>query len=154
MARPIDGIEVRPDPASLRLLVVDDELEFASIIKIVAGQAGFNGTVGSSAEFEQALEDWQPAVVTLDMVMPGRDGLELLSVLSQRAFGGRIVIISGMDPTHLHMAVTIAMVKKLHLAATVAVLRPAAARRVSFPEPRPASIAAIARRRGLMICRA
>jgi CheY-like chemotaxis protein len=122
MARRVDRINARPDPAAtLRLLVVDDELEFASIIKIVAGEAGFDvRIVGSSAEFEQALEDWQPAVITLDMVMPGRDGLELLSVLSQRAFGGRIVIISGMDPTHLHMAATIATVKKLRLAATVA----------------------------------
>ena len=122
MAQRIDTMETRSDPAAtLRLLVVDDEMEFASIIKIVAGEAGFDvRIVGSSADFEQALEDWQPAVITLDMVMPGRDGLELIQVLSQRAFGGRIVIISGMDPTHLHMAATIATVKKLRLAATVA----------------------------------
>lgn len=121
MAWRIDPLEARPEPAAtLRLLVVDDELEFASIIKIVAADAGFDvRIVGSSAEFEEALEDWRPAVITLDMVMPGRDGLELLSVLSQRAFDGRIVIISGMDPTHLHMAATIATVKKLRLAATV-----------------------------------
>lgn len=103
-----------------RLLVVDDEPEFATFIKLVADEMGFTvRTICSTCRFEEMLEQWQPSIITLDMVMPGRDGLDLLQVLSQRGFPGQIVIISGMDPIHLRMAATIAAVKKLRLAATV-----------------------------------
>ena len=103
-----------------RLLIVDDEPHFADAIKLVADEVGLRTRIcGSSCQFEPALEEWQPAIITLDMVMPGRDGLELLTVLGRRGFKGGLIIISGMDQTHLHMAATIAEVKKLRLAAVM-----------------------------------
>jgi CheY-like chemotaxis protein len=40
-------------------------------------------------------------VITLDMDMPGRHGLEVLRVLSARQLGGRVIIISGTPPDYV-----------------------------------------------------
>ena len=62
-----------------RLLIVDDEQDFANFISLVAREVGYTvRTVDRSLDFEFQLAEWHPTVVFLDIFMPERDGLELL----------------------------------------------------------------------------
>jgi CheY-like chemotaxis protein len=99
-----------------RLLIVDDEKEFAKFVSIVAREVGYSvRSVDRSPDFDFQLTDWSPTVVFLDIFMPERDGLELLGTLERRAYGGHIVLMSGADPLYLNMAAASAKVRGLHL---------------------------------------
>ncbi|MEZ5833356.1 MAG: response regulator [Dongiaceae bacterium] len=99
-----------------RLLIVDDESEFAAFITIVARGVGFDvRAVDRSLEFESQLVAWNPTAVFLDVFMPERDGLELLGTLQHHAYAGHVVIMSGADPLYLNMAAASAKARGLRL---------------------------------------
>jgi DNA-binding response OmpR family regulator len=101
-----------------RLLIVDDEREFAAFITIVAREVGYTvKAVARSQDFESELAAWNPTVVFLDVFMPERDGLELLGTLQHHAYGGHLVMMSGADPLYLNMAAASAKARGLHMAA-------------------------------------
>ena len=103
-----------------RLLIVDDEREFAKFIAIVARGAGYAvKTVDRSPDFEAELAAWKPTVVFLDVFMPDRDGLELLGTLQHQAYGGHVVMMSGADPLYLNMAAASAKARGLRLSAVL-----------------------------------
>lgn len=52
-------------------------------------------------QLEELLSVADPDVITLDMDMPGRHGLEVLRVLAARQLGGRVIIISGTPPQYV-----------------------------------------------------
>ncbi|HVN68952.1 MAG TPA: response regulator transcription factor [Candidatus Binatia bacterium] len=62
-----------------RVLVVDDERGLRELLELGLGQAGFSvrSVTEESAAFA-VLESWQPDVIVLDVMLPGRDGFELL----------------------------------------------------------------------------
>jgi organic hydroperoxide reductase OsmC/OhrA len=92
-----------------RLLIVDDEAAFAAFVRRVAGDLGFEVEVTTSgADFMDAYGRFQPDVVTVDMVMPGQDGLSLVGWLMEIGSTARIIIMSGFNPGHAAMAQTIA----------------------------------------------
>jgi len=100
-----------------RLLIVDDEKDFASFVSVVAREVGYAvRAVHSGPDFEFQLTDWSPAVVFLDIFMPERDGLELLGTLERHQYGGHIVLMSGADTLYLNMAAASAKARGLHLA--------------------------------------
>jgi len=100
-----------------RLLIVDDEKDFAGFLATVAREVGYAvRTVQRSADFEFQLTDWSPSVVFLDIFMPERDGLELLGTLERHSYGGHVVLMSGADSLYLNMAAASAKVRGLHLA--------------------------------------
>lgn len=101
-----------------RLLIVDDEKDFARFVTIAAGEVGYSvRAVDSSAGVEFELSEWHPTVVFLDVFMPDRDGLELLGTLQRHAYGGHVVMMSGADSLYLNMAAASAKVRGLHLSA-------------------------------------
>jgi DNA-binding response OmpR family regulator len=88
-----------------RLLIVDDEKEIAEFVRIVATNAGYDARVaGQSSDFEFQLDHWRPTVVFLDIVMPERDGLELIGALERQRFGGHVILMSGSDVRYITMA--------------------------------------------------
>ena len=103
-----------------RLLIVDDEKDFAAFIAIVAREIGYTvRLVDRSPDFEFQLSEWNPTVVFLDVFMPERDGLELLGILEQHAFGGHVVMMSGADSLYLNMAAASAKMRGLRLSAVL-----------------------------------
>jgi two-component system OmpR family response regulator len=67
------------------ILVVEDELEIANLIKLYLEKEGF--TVHVSRNGEQALhlaQSLQPDVVVLDLMLPGLDGLEVCARIRQQ----------------------------------------------------------------------
>lgn len=81
-----------------RLLVLDDTDEIAELIGALAEQAGYSAIVTTGIDaFNAALEQERPGVITLDLQMPGVDGVEVLRQLAASGCEARILLITGMD---------------------------------------------------------
>jgi DNA-binding response OmpR family regulator len=92
-----------------RLLVIDDEADFASLVVTVASQMGYAATAaGNAGEFQRLFLASPPDVIVLDMVMPDQDGIELVRWLLSRGCRARIVIVSGFNPDYAKSAKTFA----------------------------------------------
>src|SRR2546422_6071331 len=73
-------VEVQMGPD--KILVVDDQPEFLELLALQLGLIGWEAiSAGSGREALEKLRDFRPAVVLLDMWMPGMSGLELARLL-------------------------------------------------------------------------
>ncbi len=62
-----------------RVLVIDDEAYARQLIRALLERAGFEVVIASSAdEGLRLMRETKPDLVTLDLMMPVRDGLDLL----------------------------------------------------------------------------
>ena len=79
-----------------RVLVIDDDPGVRDYMEALVSRQGYQ--VFAAADAEQALaalDDTRPDVVTLDVVLPGMDGLETLRRLKQRVPDVPVVMLSG-----------------------------------------------------------
>ncbi len=54
----------------------------------------------SADEFQRTYEAGQPPnIITLDVVMPDKDGIEVVRWLAERQCPSRVIIISGFNPS-------------------------------------------------------
>jgi two-component system response regulator AtoC len=94
---PQRAIQTANDPAEpFRVLVIDDDPGVRDYMEALVSRQGFR--VFLAADAEQALsglDDTRPDIVTLDVVLPGMDGLETLRRLKQRAPNVPVVMLSG-----------------------------------------------------------
>jgi DNA-binding response OmpR family regulator len=88
-----------------RLLLIDDEPALATFVADAAAMSGFEPVVASNdSMFRDQFHEELPAMVALDLGMPGMDGVELLRFLSAESFQGPVLIISGFDRRILESA--------------------------------------------------
>lgn len=84
--------------AGNRLLVIDDQVDLCEFISEAAAVLGYETRAVTEPEaFRQAIEEFQPTVVVLDLQMPGADGIELLRYLGERGSKAQVLVASGMD---------------------------------------------------------
>ena len=83
------------------ILVVDDNHDNAEIIRQYLEIRGYPITVAHSGDEALALfEKVRPAVVLLDVMMPGRDGWEVCRIMKQHPVLGRsvrVVMVTALD---------------------------------------------------------
>ena len=83
------------------ILVVDDNHDNAEIIRQYLEIRGYPITVAHSGEEALALfETVRPAVVLLDVMMPGKDGWDVCRVMKQHATLGRavrVIMVTALD---------------------------------------------------------
>ena len=61
-----------------RVLVVDDESVLAGVVANYLDRAGFATRLsGDGLEAVELVDEWAPAVVLLDLGLPGLDGIEV-----------------------------------------------------------------------------
>ncbi len=61
-----------------KVLVVDDDAALSEMLTIVLGGEGFDARVcGDGAQALAAFRDYRPDVVLLDLMLPGRDGIDV-----------------------------------------------------------------------------
>ena len=88
-----------------RLLMIDDEPALATYVADAATMSGFDPVVTNNDNtFRDEFHAQLPAMVALDLGMPGMDGVELLRFLSAESFEGPVLIISGFDRRVLESA--------------------------------------------------
>lgn len=109
-----------PVSAQAKLLIIDDEPGYARIIEFIAAQLGLESSAISDPRLlEKALEIADPTTIFLDIIMPGRDGLELIHTLAGRGYRGKIVLMSGADSPFIQMGSKIATALGLSIAGTL-----------------------------------
>lgn len=83
------------------ILIIDDEMEFAETLAERLNLRNFEAKAVGGAE--EALEvirsGWRPAVVLLDLKMPGLDGLETLGLIKAQDQSIEVIMITGHGST-------------------------------------------------------
>ena len=95
----------RPEPAARRpadcILVVDDDPQILRHVRDALAEAGYAPAVtGDHREIARIVRAEKPALVLLDLVLPGTDGIELMRTVPELAFQPVIFISAyGRDET-------------------------------------------------------
>ncbi len=82
----------------LRILVVDDALFMRNMLKEIFDRAGYQ-VVGEAANGVEAVERYhelRPDLVTMDIVMPLKSGIEALQEITREDPGARVVMCSAL----------------------------------------------------------
>lgn len=92
-----------------KLLIADDDSGFRDFVETVARESGYDvRTVSDGRSVEDAVEDFGPHVILVDMVLPGLDGIEVIRTLASKDVTARFVLVSGHSPTYLNAGRAIA----------------------------------------------
>jgi EAL domain-containing protein (putative c-di-GMP-specific phosphodiesterase class I)/FixJ family two-component response regulator len=90
---------------SRRILILDDDAAVGQTIRWMAESLGFEAEfVTRPKEFFRRLDQMRPDIITIDLVMPELDGVEIMRILAERKSRARIVISSGMGTRVLEAA--------------------------------------------------
>jgi two-component system response regulator NreC len=93
----------KPAPKAIRVLVVDDHAVVRTGLRRVLDAEKDIETVGEAANAERAVFEaleHKPDVVLMDVVMPGKSGIEGMPALLQAAPAARVLILSMQDDPH------------------------------------------------------
>ncbi|MDD3867687.1 MAG: response regulator, partial [Eubacteriales bacterium] len=67
-----------------KILIVEDEKSIADLIELNLSLTGHTCQWASlAADALRQAEDWQPDLILLDVMLPGKDGFELISELNR-----------------------------------------------------------------------
>jgi len=83
-----------------RILVVDDDPDIVDYLSSFLEDEGFEvATAGRCAAAQELMDDFQPELMLIDAVLPGKSGLELLVCLRQHPTWGDlpVVVVTGND---------------------------------------------------------
>lgn len=84
-----------------KILIVDDEHEFADTLAERLQFRDFaTKAVGNAVEAMSKIQSgWRPAVVLLDLKLPGLDGLEILDLIKQHDPTIEVIMLTGHGST-------------------------------------------------------
>jgi two-component system response regulator MtrA len=104
-----------------KLLMIDDQAGITRVVELIARQLGIEfRAVNSSLAATEAFIDYRPDVVILDMIMPEKDGIDVLNEILCIDTSARIVLTSGFGEGFLRLAKGVAV---LHDAERISVLQ-------------------------------
>jgi two-component system, chemotaxis family, chemotaxis protein CheY len=86
-----------------RVLIVDDSMVMRSMIKDILVKDGFE-IVGQAKNGKEAVESYQalhPDLVTMDVIMPGEQGTEVVKKIITIDPLARIMVVSGLNQKSL-----------------------------------------------------
>ncbi|MCS0502271.1 EAL domain-containing response regulator [Ancylobacter mangrovi] len=103
-----------------RFLVLDDEPDIGALLVTAIRMLNYEArSVTTFEDFDRALAEWRPTHITLDLQMPGYDGVETIRALAERGSNARIVLVSGVDAKVLEMAALLGRERGLDIAGTL-----------------------------------
>jgi DNA-binding response OmpR family regulator len=80
-----------------RLLLIDDDRVFSLIVRRAGEACGYEVTALTHLKNEGFLQQIDPTVIVLDLIMPGQDGIEVLRMLGASKNQAHVVIVSVAD---------------------------------------------------------
>jgi len=99
------SLRVMGDGPRVRLLILDDDAAVCSTLKAMAEAVGAQACVCTHpVDFFEALSEWTPTHIALDLSMPEMDGVQVIAELARRDCTARIIISSGLDSRLLEAA--------------------------------------------------
>lgn len=88
-------------PGSLRVVIADDVEELRNLFKRVLDQAGDFVVVGEATDGDETValvEELQPPLLILDLMMPKKSGVQVLREVRDSCPSTRILVFSGVPP--------------------------------------------------------
>jgi len=84
-----------------RVLVVDDDAPLRSLLFATLAADEFDvREAGSSEEAREVLRSWRPAVLLLDVSLPGLDGLSFCTEIARTASDVSVILLTGEEVSH------------------------------------------------------
>ena len=103
-----------------RILILDDDASVGQTIQWIAESLDFEAEfVTRPEEFFLKLVEMNPEIITIDLVMPDLDGVEIMRLLAERKSKAKIVISSGMGTRVLDAAQRSAQAHGLSIAGII-----------------------------------
>ncbi len=103
-----------------RILILDDDASVGQTIQWIAESLDFEAEfVTRPKEFFSKLVEMNPEIITIDLVMPDLDGVEIMRLLAERKSKAKIVISSGMGTRVLDAAQRSAQAHGLSIAGII-----------------------------------
>jgi len=104
-----------------KLLVVDDQAGISAVVTRVATGLGLQTmAVREPLKATEAFINFAPDVVLLDMIMPEKDGIDVLNEMLLSGLPAKFIVMSGYGDAYLRLAQGVAA---FHGAEQLAVLR-------------------------------
>ena len=89
---------------SNRLLIVDDQRGIATVVGQIAETLGFEVRImTSSVDATEVFLEFRPNIVFLDMIMPTKDGIDVLNEILLTDIPTRIILASGAGEAYLKL---------------------------------------------------
>jgi two-component system, OmpR family, response regulator MtrA len=87
-----------------KLLVIDDQTGITKVVEMIARQLGLNArSLNSSAQATETFIAFKPDVVMLDMIMPEKDGIDVLNEILLTGIPVKVVLTSGFSDSYLRL---------------------------------------------------
>ncbi len=85
--------------ACMKILIVDDNAGTRSMIKIILERTGHKvvGEAGDGDSAIKAFAELRPEVVLLDIIMPGKSGIEVLAEIRKTDPAAKVVLVTAID---------------------------------------------------------
>ena len=94
---------------SPKILIIDDEPGIAKVVGLTAQKLGMEcRALTDSIDAVETFSAYRPDVVLLDMIMPGKDGIDVLNEMLATGIPTRIALISGYGDGYLRLAESLA----------------------------------------------
>ncbi len=88
-----------------RLLVVDDIVELGEMVRTVGRTLGYDVRLSTHGTgFMQAVDEFDPTTVMIDIVMPDIDGFHLVKWLRDRGCSAKIIVASAGNLNYAKLA--------------------------------------------------
>ncbi len=99
------------------MLVLDDDGVVATIVALLAEKTGFDTRIVTNrAEFLDQFARWHPTHVSLDLMLPDGDGIEIIRALPEAARATSIIIVSSISSKVLDAARLVAQERGFRVA--------------------------------------
>src|SRR4030042_2423748 len=95
MDNPKIGKKQTGDEKLGRILIVDDDPDFRELLNLMLRKEGIQTTIAQNGEdFLNKVDDFQPDLVTLDVMMPGLTTEEILEKLIKKKCKPKIILLT------------------------------------------------------------
>lgn len=104
-----------------KLLIIDDQAGITRVVGLIAEQLGMEfKALNNSITATETFISYKPDVLMLDMIMPEKDGIDVLNEILLTGIPARIVLTSGFSDAYLRLAEGVA---KFHDTDAVSILK-------------------------------
>jgi len=96
-----------------KLLFIDDQTGVTKVVGLIAQQLGLEfKALNSSSHATETFIEYRPDIVILDMIMPEKDGIDVLNEILLTGIRSQIIVTSGFSDAYLRLAKGVARFHK------------------------------------------